>query len=228
MGDSVQKKSILHPFENSKFSIFLAAIILAIFVMMIIQMYFSGYGNSAIKDIKRDTAGTTLGHLGTTIDRAGRHLGSSLGHLGGNILDATSAATGAAGAALNKDNFASAEVNGSMWPYISPAAWGNGALPAMMIGSGLNDSIATGQSWNPPNLGGCDCNGPGVFNSIYTSSMPTLSADEIALSSGKNAATSAKDQAAFYAAMNGGNLESDLTDFGKLSDTSKNEFSGMF
>ena len=190
MGDSAgkPKHSIINLFSSTGGSLFLAIIIILIFVIQLIN---TGIAAKVAEDTKNALHNTAV--------------------------------------AVAKNTFASdntAEIGGSMYPYISPAAYGQGGYSSMMFGSTLGDSIYTGNSWNPPNQNGWDCNG-GDYNFINTASMPNLpSSNEKSTTTSKNSsstastASAASDQAAFYAALNGtGSMETALNDISGLSNS---------
>jgi hypothetical protein len=142
------------------------------------------------------------------------HLTGSVMDAEGKIATATSTtAASLASAGATKNTFASVPIGGSAYPFISPAEYGNGSKPAMTVGSELSRAIYDGSSWNMPNAGGCDCSSTGTFNTIYSSSHNQSDANSIPTTSSSSAAA-ASEQAAFYATLNGGNMNS-------------NDFSGM-
>jgi hypothetical protein len=223
--DGSPKKSMLssmNPFTGT--GVLMGSLILCIFFMMVIVTICSVFGAAASDYIKKQTLHAA--------------------HFAGKLMSKTGHLTSAVGDAIAKNTFSVAPIGETMYPYISPAAYGNGVLPAFALGSGLSDSIATGQSWNPPNVGGCDCNSSGVFSTVFTSSMPNLSDGRgiSVLPTSKNAESAASDQAAFYAALNGtGSMENAInglsdsqlkTDLSAMVDDGMNQYgvnsSGMF
>jgi len=141
--------------------------------------------------------------------KAVRHYGGDAVHaLGGAISTSGGVVSDLGTAIAGKNTFTGSPVKTGeyMHPFIPAPAYGQGGYTSMMIGNSLSDAITTGQSWNPPNVSGCDCTNPNgnFINTIYSSSMPSLSSfDTSAIPMmPPGGSMTAAEQAAFYNALN--------------------------